>query len=61
MRELLELDRGDVLITSTEIGGRVPITIEGRPKFHAIPGRKGGQVAVKLVQAIDEGVAQHAK
>jgi len=58
MRQLMELDTGDVLDTGTGVDQGVSVLVEGQPKFLAMPGRRGGQVAVRvtgLLKGVSEG------
>jgi flagellar motor switch protein FliM len=54
MRELMELNAGDILILEKDSDKPLEILIEGIPKFKGVPGVIRGNKAVKIVEIIGE-------
>jgi len=50
LRELLNLEPGDVLRTSIPVGGEVAVMLGGRPRFWGTPGISRGKVSVKITR-----------
>ncbi|HDH96613.1 MAG TPA: flagellar motor switch protein FliM [Proteobacteria bacterium] len=54
VRELCDLEVGDVIQLDTWADGLIPMYVEGRPKFFVRPGRSGAYRAVKIEDYITE-------
>lgn len=54
MRDLLDLQVGDVIQLNTVQGAPLPIRIGSRKKFLGVPGRVGRRLAVQVLDAIRE-------
>lgn len=54
-KDLLELRVGDIITTDADSQGFLDISVEGVPKFHALPGAYRGQKAIQIETAIEEG------
>jgi flagellar motor switch protein FliM len=50
LRELLELEPGDVLRTSIPVGGEVSVTLGGKTRLWGNPGISRGKVSVKITR-----------
>ena len=57
LRELLNLEPGDVLRTSIPVGGEVSVVLGGRPRFWGTPGISRGKVSVKITRTNLEPLA----
>ncbi len=54
-KDLLELRVGDIITTDADSQGYLDISVEGVPKFHALPGAYRGQKAIQIETAIEGG------
>ena len=50
LRELLDLEPGDVLRTSIPVGAEVAVMLGGKPRFWGTPGISRGKVSVKITR-----------
>ena len=50
LRELLNLEPGDVLRTSIPVGSEVAVMLGGKPRFWGTPGISRGKVSVKITR-----------
>lgn len=55
VRELLELDVGDLLKTDASVDSEATVYVEGKPKFKGRPGRNRRNKAVLITRAIEPG------
>ena len=53
LRELMELQAGDVIQTSTRASGEILLMVEGRPKFWGKPGVMRGHKAFRITRPSD--------
>ncbi|GIV54531.1 MAG: flagellar motor switch protein FliM [Candidatus Kapaibacterium sp.] len=53
VRELLDLKVGDVLKLDTEITGELLVTLDGKPRFAARPGKVGDHKAIRIRRSLD--------
>ncbi len=54
LRELVDLEPGDVIRLGNTCESPVRIMVEGRPKFIGQPGRRGQRFALRIVQDLEE-------
>jgi flagellar motor switch protein FliM len=52
--DLLNLEKGDVLMLDNTIEDKLPIYIDNRLKFYGHPGLSNDHVAVKIVESAEE-------
>ena len=50
LRELLDLEKGDVIRTSIPVGGDVTVLLGGKPRLWGSPGISKGKVAVRVTR-----------
>jgi flagellar motor switch protein FliM len=50
--DLIGLQVGDILGTEQDVGRPLVVSVEGRPKFHALPGAFKGHKAIQVVGPI---------
>ncbi|MDN5293741.1 MAG: flagellar motor switch protein FliM [Eubacteriales bacterium] len=55
VRELLDLQKGDVITLNTGVNKPVAIKIGDKVKFYGIPGTVGSKLAVKVIGRAEEG------
>jgi len=55
VRELLDLDVGDLLKTDASVDAEATLFVEGKPKFKGRPGRNRRNKAVLITRAIEPG------
>ena len=60
LQELLNLERGDVVQLDRRYGEPVELFVEDRPKFLAVPGRRGSRLAVRIQEALDPAEGSEA-
>ncbi|HEW91491.1 MAG TPA: flagellar motor switch protein FliM [Thermotogaceae bacterium] len=54
LKELLNLEIGDVIILDKRVDEEIDMLVQGMPKFQGIPGKHRGKVAVKITKVSDE-------
>ncbi|MDI3298185.1 MAG: flagellar motor switch protein FliM [Bacillota bacterium] len=54
LRDFCQLEVGDVIVLDQRVGAPVRVTVQGRPKFAARPGRVGHHLAVEIVARLPE-------
>jgi flagellar motor switch protein FliM len=54
LRELMELEKGDVLRTNISVDGEVKVLIGGKPRLWGKPGLSKGKLAVKISRTANE-------
>jgi flagellar motor switch protein FliM len=54
MRDVLEMEPGDVIELESRATGPVKVLVEGRPKFLATPGRAGKRLCIRIESLIKE-------
>lgn len=54
VRDVLELEAGDVLTLETLINRPLPVRIGERQKFTALPGMLGNRLAARIVEVVEE-------
>ena len=54
MRDILQIEPGDVIELESKVAGPVKVMVEGRPKFLATPGRSGKRLCVRVDSLIKE-------
>ncbi|MEM5948651.1 flagellar motor switch protein FliM [Spirochaetia bacterium 38H-sp] len=54
MRDILSIQKNDVIMLPTSVKNPLVLKIENKPKFFCVPGQVGKKMAVKLVKKIEE-------
>ena len=54
MRDLMELQPGDIIQLNTDATSPLDILVEGVPKFRGIPGLLRGNRALRIVESLSE-------
>ncbi|GAB4337287.1 MAG: flagellar motor switch protein FliM [Calditrichia bacterium] len=54
VKDLLELQKGDVLVLDTPVDGELPVFVKGRHKLYGKPGVSDGNIAVKVTGFVEE-------
>lgn len=54
IHDLIQLEEGDVLVLDSLVEGELPIIVKDRVKFYGRPGISDGNVAVKIVNNVEE-------
>jgi flagellar motor switch protein FliM len=60
VRDILQLERGDVVKLNRTLGKPLVLKIGGKPKFTCLPGLSGSNVAVRIDRIITEGSPDEA-
>ncbi|EOC99715.1 flagellar motor switch protein FliM [Caldisalinibacter kiritimatiensis] len=55
VREILDLEVGDVIKLNEKQGDEVKILVKSNPKFHGIPGVKNKKMSVKITRVVKDG------
>jgi flagellar motor switch protein FliM len=55
VRDVLNLEAGDVLVLDSKVTDEVVVSVAGRRAFWARPGSHGGKLAVRITRPIKEG------
>jgi flagellar motor switch protein FliM len=58
VRELLELEVGDLIRTEADVDSEATVYVEGKPKFKGKPGRNRRSKAVLITRVIEPGKTQ---
>lgn len=59
VRDVLNLQKGDVLVLDNKVTDEVIVSVAGRKAFWARPGSHGGKLAVRITRPIKEGGKDH--
>lgn len=54
LRDFVQLEVGDVILLDQRVAAPIRVTVQGRPKFAARPGRVGHHLAVEIVARLPE-------
>lgn len=54
LKDLLNLDVGDVLILDKRVGEKIDVLVQGIKKFKGLPGKRKGKLVVKILEVNQE-------
>ncbi len=58
IRDMIDLQAGDIIRLSNYVGGDLTVEVKGKPKFLARPGAYRGKAAVVVTSTLKEGVVK---
>lgn len=58
IKEIMELEEGDVLYVDSRIDSEIPVFIQGRLKYYGRPGTVEGRLAVRITQEVEKELSE---